>query len=113
MSRNLRTPYNLSEVENKNYDKILDNIKNEKLEFPKDKKISPLCKDFLSHLLDKNYQTRFNIEEAINHPWIKGAQIIKDEKENIFYLESFLINIITDNIPKFLDYIDKESKKMK
>jgi polo-like kinase 1 len=106
-------PYNLSEVENKNYDKILDNIKNEKLEFPKDKKISPLCKDFLSHLLDKNYQTRFNIEEAINHPWIKGAQIIKDEKENIFYLESFLINIITDNIPKFLDYIDKESKKMK
>ena len=106
-------PYNLSEVENKNYDKILDNIKNEKLEFPKDKKISPVCKDFLSHLLDKNYQTRFNIEEAINHPWIKGAQIIKDEKENIFYLESFLINIITDNIPKFLNYIDKESKKMK
>ena len=105
-------PYKLNEVENKKYDDILNNIKHENLEFPKDKKISHLFKDFLSHLLDKDYQTRYDIQQAMNHPWIKGAKIIKDEKENIYYLETFLINIITDNIPKFNDYIDKESEKI-
>ena len=88
-------PYKLNEVENKKYDDILNNIKHEKLEFPKDKKISTLFKDFLSHLLDKNYQTRYDIQQCLNHPWIKGAKIINDEKENIYYLESFLINAIT------------------
>ena len=82
------------------------------MEFPKDKKISPLCKDFLSHLLDKDYRTRYDIQQCLKHPWIKGAKIINDEKENIYYLESFLINEITDNIPKFNDYIDKESEKI-
>jgi serine/threonine protein kinase len=105
-------PYKLNEVENKKYDDILNNIKQEKLEFPKDKKISTLFKDFLSHLLDKNYQTRYDIQQALNHPWIKGAKIINDEKENIYYLESFLINAITDNIPKFNDYINQESEKI-
>ena len=105
-------PYKLNEVENKKYDDILNNIKREKLEFPKDKKISTLFKDFLSHLLDKDYHTRYDIQQAMNHPWIKGAQIIKDEKENIYYLETFLINMITDNIAKFNDYIDKEGNKM-
>ena len=105
-------PYKLNEVENKKYDDILNNIKHEKLEFPKDKKISTLFKDFLSHLLDKNYQTRYDIQQCLNHPWIKGAKIINDEKENIYYLESFLINAITDNIPKFNDYINQESEKI-
>ena len=105
-------PYKLNEIENKKYDDILNNIKQEKLEFPKDKKISTLFKDFLSHLLDKNYQTRYDIQQALNHPWIKGAKIINDEKENIYYLESFLINAITDNIPKFNDYINQESEKI-
>ena len=105
-------PYKLNEVENKKYDDILNNIKHEKLEFPKDKKISALFKDFLSHLLDKNYQTRYDIQQCLNHPWIKGAKIINDEKENIYYLESFLINAITDNIPKFNDYINQESEKI-
>ena len=105
-------PYKLNEVENKKYDDILNNIKHEKLEFPKDKKISTLFKDFLSHLLDKNYQTRYDIQQCLNHPWIKGAKIINDEKENIYYLESFLINVITDNIPKFNDYINQESEKI-
>ena len=105
-------PYKLNEIENKKYDDILNNIKQEKLEFPKDKKISTLFKDFLSHLLDKNYQTRYDIQQCLNHPWIKGAKIINDEKENIYYLESFLINAITDNIPKFNDYINQESEKI-
>ena len=104
-------PYKLNEVEHKDYENILKNINKLNLEFPKDKKISPVCKDFLRHLLEKDYKNRYNIEQAMNHPWIKGAKIIKDEKENIFCLESFLINIITDNIPKFNEYIEEENKK--
>ena len=104
-------PYKLNEVKNKNYEQILYNIHHENLEFPKDKKISELCKDFLRGLLEKDYKKRFNIQQALRHPWIQGAKIINEEKENIYCLESFLINIITDNIPKFNEYIKEESGK--
>ena len=105
-------PYNLNEIENKDYNKILNNIKTEKLDFPKDKKISGPCMDFLRGLLEKDYKKRFNIQQALKHPWIQGAKIINEEKENIYCLESFLINIITDNIPKFNDYVKEENKKL-
>ena len=104
-------PYKLNEVKNKNYEQILYNIKHENLEFPKDKKISECCKDFLKGLLEKDYKKRFNIQQALRHPWIQGAKIINEEKENIYCLESFLINIITDNVPNFNEYIQKESGK--
>ena len=104
-------PYKLNEVKNKNYEQILYNIHHENLEFPKDKKISELCKDFLRGLLEKDYKKRFNIQQALRHPWIQGAKIINEEKENIYCLESFLINIITDNVPNFNEYIQKESGK--
>ena len=82
------------------------------MDFPKDKKISGPCKDFLRGLLEKDYKKRFNIQQALKHPWIQGAKIINEEKENIYCLESFLINIITDNIPKFNDYVKEENKKL-
>jgi hypothetical protein len=46
---------------------------------------------------------------ALNHPWIKGAEIIEDEKEKTFCNESFLISLMTDNIKKFNDYIKSHS----
>lgn len=98
-------PYKLKEVGSKNYDQILKNIQNEKLEFPQDRKVSELFKDFLSGLLEKDYTKRFSISTALNHPWIKGAEIIYDEKEKANCHENFLINLITDNIPKFNNYI--------
>ena len=45
---------------------------------------------------------------CLNHPFIKGADIIDDEKEKAFCNENFLINLITDNIKKFNDYIKNE-----
>ena len=98
-------PYNLDKVKDKNYDNILKNIKNEKLDFPKKSKVSEIFKDFLRSLLEKNYNKRFSIRKALNHPFINGSKIIYDEKENISNNEIFLINLITDNIPKFNDYI--------
>ena len=98
-------PYKLKEVGSKDYKRIYENIQKEKLEFPKERKVSELFKDFLSGLLEKDYTKRFSISTALNHPWIKGAQFIYDEKELAFCHENFLINLITDNIPKFNDYI--------
>ena len=99
-------PYNLNEVGNKDYENILKTIKKNKLEFPKDRKVSNMFKDFLSGLLEKDYIKRFSIQKALNHPWIKGAKIILDEKEKAFSHENFLINLITDNFAKFNDYVN-------
>ena len=104
-------PFNLDEVERKDYDNILKKVKEEKLEFPKDRKVSNLFKDFLKGLLEIDYTKRFSIQKALNHPWVKGADIIFDEKEQSFCYENFLINLITDNIPKFNDYLKENQLK--
>ena len=104
-------PYKLNEVGSKDYDNILKNIQNEKLEFSKERKVSNIFKDFLRGLLEKDFTKRFNIKMALNHPWIKGADIINNEKENAFCQENFLINLITDNIYKFNNYINDIDKK--
>ena len=98
-------PYKLNEVEGNDYENILKYIKKENLEFPKDRKVSDLFKDFLKGLLEKDYKKRFTIEKALNHPWIQAADIIYDEKENCFCHETFLINLLTDNIRKYSDFI--------
>ena len=98
-------PYKLDNAKGKGYDDLLKNIKNEKLDFPKESKVSEIFKDFLRGLLEKDYNKRFNIKKALNHPFITASKIIFDEKENISNNESFLINLITDNISKFNDYI--------
>ena len=98
-------PYKLHEVKGKDYDKILEKIKNEKLEFPEGRKISSLFKDFLVKTLEKDYSKRINLREALNHPWIKASKAIFDEKENLGCLENFLIKLITDGIANFNELI--------
>ena len=94
-------PYNLEEIEGKDYDKILRQIQTKKLEFPEKRKISLKFKDFLEKCLEKDYKKRIGIREAFNHPWIKASKAIFDEKENLGCLENFLIKIITDSISTF------------
>ena len=98
-------PYKLHEVKGKDYDKILEKIKNEKLEFPEGRKISSSFKDFLIKTLEKDYSKRINLREALNHPWIKASKAIFDEKENLGCLENFLIKLITDGIANFNELI--------
>ena len=98
-------PYKLKEVKGKDYNDILNKIKDEELTFPEKRKISNLFKDFFEKTLEKDYKKRLSIKQALEHPWIKGSQIIFDEKENTYCQESFLIRLITDNIPKFNEYI--------
>ena len=104
-------PYNLSDIKGKQYEKILEKIETEKLEFPKDIKISEKFKDFLTKVLEKDYRKRISIKEALNHPWIQGFQILNDEKHNIANLENFLIKLITNSIPKFNQYIENYQNK--
>ena len=98
-------PYNLEEIEGKDYDKILRQIQTKKLEFPEKRKISLKFKDFLGKCLEKDYKKRIGIREAFNHPWIKASKTIFDEKENLGCLENFLIKMITDNISNFNELI--------
>ena len=98
-------PYNLEEIEGKDYDKILRQIQTKKLEFPEKRKISLKFKDFLEKCLEKDYKKRIGIREAFNHPWIKASKAIFDEKENLGCLENFLIKMITDNISNFNELI--------
>ena len=98
-------PYNLNEVRSKEYDKILEKVKNEKLLFPKEVKISEKCKDFLSKTLEKDYRKRITIKNALKHPWIQAYHILEEEKQNTANQESFLIKLITDSIPKFNEYM--------
>ena len=98
--------YNLKEINGKNYNEILKKIQNVKLIFLENRKISNLFKDFLEKVLEKDYTKRININQALNHPWIKeGSEIVNNEKENIANIESFLIKLITDNIQKFNEHI--------
>jgi len=60
---------------------------------------------FLNCLLEKNINKRININEALNHPWIKGAKILMEEKENLNNSNIFLTSLITDNFLKFNEYI--------
>ena len=98
-------PYNLEEIEGKDYENILKQIQNKKLEFPEKRKISKYFKDFLEKTLEKDYKKRIGIREAFNHPWIKASKAIFDEKENLGCLENFLIKIITDSISTFNELI--------
>ena len=75
------------------------------MEFPKEIKISKMFKDFLTKVLNRDYIKRISIREALNHPWIKGWQILEDEKENLSNIDNFLNELVNDNIFKFNNYI--------
>ena len=107
-------PYNLKNVKSNEYNMILKTIKEQKkLEFLEDRKISDLFKDFLEGVLEIDIEKRFDIKKVLEHPWIKGANLIMNEKEKVFNLEKFLVLLITDSIKKFNDYIecDDEMKR--
>ena len=65
-----------------------------------------MFKNFLIKLLEPNINNRISIYEAFEDSWIKGAEILFEEKENINDSEIFLINLITDNVRNFNEYIN-------
>lgn len=63
--------------------------------------------DFLNQLLEKEIHKRINIYEALNNYWVKGAEILFEEKEKINNDDKFLDNLIFENIINFQNYINK------
>ena len=55
----------------------------------------------------RNIDKRININEAFNHFWIKGADILFNEKEKLYNAGSFLAELITDHISSFNIYMNK------
>jgi serine/threonine protein kinase len=103
-------PYELRNVDTKNYEGILKNIKEKDLIFPEKTGHSDMFKDFLGKCLEKNLSKRYNIFDAMNHPWIKGFHFLQDEKERIYNAGKFLTNLLVDNILEYNKYI-KEFKE--
>ena len=99
-------PYKLDLSYNLNFSLILKEIKNNKLSFPETEIYSKLFLKFINKLLEKDIKNRFNIYDALNDPWIRGAELLFREKEKIDDTEIFLINIITDNFRCFNEYIN-------
>ena len=98
-------PYDLNKAKGNDYEKIKQKVNNNNLIFPTGFYISDKYKNFLTNILEKDYKKRYNIKEALEDPWIKGWDIINEEKENIGILENFIIELISDNIREFNIYI--------
>ena len=58
--------------------------------------------------MKKDINERISLYEAMNHQWIKGGEILYNEKEKIFNIYSFTTQLITDNIKEFNDYVLKQ-----
>jgi len=99
-------PYNLTTGDDKNYDMMLDKIMKEKLDLQEEKDFSKYFIDFITKLLEKDVKKRINIFQALDHYWIKGAQILMEEKEKIYNVGVFLPYLMTDYLKNFMDYIE-------
>ena len=63
--------------------------------------------DFLKQLLEQDINKRINIYKALNNYWVKGAEILFEEKEKLNNDDIFLDNLIFDNLINFQNYINK------
>ena len=104
-------PYGLKNediIENQEYSKTLRKIENGNMGIDtEDNCFSSYFIDFLKSLLEKDIKKRININEALDHYWIKGAKILLDEKENLFNSEKFLEELINNSLINFNHYINK------
>lgn len=98
-------PFDLSYEETKDYKKEMEKCERE---LRNKNQYSSHFFDFLKKILEKDINKRININEALNHYWIKGAKLLYDEKEKCYNLSSFFSYLITDNIKSFNDYINKK-----
>ena len=103
-------PYGLCRVDENNYDIILEKIENGKLIFPNTTDYSSHFLDLISKLLEKDISKRIDIYEALNHYWVKGANILLDEKEKYNNIGIFISYLLTEHIRLFNNYIKKNEE---
>lgn len=98
-------PFELEKDDIKQYNKIYEKIKKELKIDNEDNYYSPYFIDFIQKLLENDISKRIDINQALNHYWIKGCEILLNEKENIFNAKNFLIYLVADHFKNFDDYI--------
>ena len=103
-------PFDLNHEDSK--DTIYEKIMNNNLEINEDFEYSKYFVYFLKKLLEKDINKRININEALEHYWIKGADIIMNEKEKIFNANTFLANLITDSFYNFNNFLKEDKKNL-
>ena len=103
-------PYNLNDVNSKDYVQIAKNIDEKNFEFPKDTGHSKLFINFLENCLNKDIKKRYDIYQVMKHPWFKGYYIILNEKEQLYNYGKFLIELMVDNIMQLNNYIKEQEK---
>ena len=101
-------PFDLDKDDIKDYTKIYQKIKNELKIDNEDNYYSPYFIDFIQKLLENDINKRIDINQALNHYWVKGAQILLDEKEKNFNASQFLSYLVADHIKNFDDYIKRQ-----
>lgn len=100
-------PFNLKKEDIKNNEIIYQKITQDLIIDNENNYYSAYFIDFLNRLLEKDINKRINIKEALNHYWIKGAEILFDEKEKLFNTSTFLKYLDTGHFKDFNDYIKK------
>ena len=104
-------PYGLNS-KTKEFSKIIEKIDNNELKINnEDNYFSESFIDFLKKLLEKDINKRINIDEALNHYWVKGAKILVDEKEKMYNAPCFLGYLITDHFINFNQYLKADRGK--
>ena len=98
-------PYTLKDVDNKNYSQILKNIQQYDLEFPSDADNSKPFLNLIKNCLNKDIKQRYDIYQLMNDPFVKGYQIILNEKEKLYNAGKFVIDLMVDNIINFNEYL--------
>ena len=97
-------PYDLKNGDEDNEKIIKEKLESE-LKIKNENKFSLYFIDFISRLLERDINKRMNLNEAIQHPWIKGANFLYEEKENMNNLSSYVAKLLTNSIIKFNEYL--------
>lgn len=100
-------PFELNHNDSKNYDKIYEKITKSFTPNKASVFYSVHFNNFLKKLLEKDIKKRININEALNDYWVKGAEILLNEKEKLGNISNFLSYLLMDHYKSFEDYIKK------
>jgi len=64
---------------------VINLISSFELKLPESRKVSDGLKDLFSKLLEKDPAKRITAQEILKHPWVLGAQIVKEEKSSSIF----------------------------
>ena len=103
-------PFGLNREDSDDYSKIYSKIIND-FEIKHDSGYSTYFIDFLNKLLKRDINKRINIDQALQHHWIKGADILFNEMEKLDNINSFLLYLKSDYFKEFNDYMDDYMEK--